>query len=185
MTCIVGIIERKTGTIYMGGDSAGVGGQNLRLRKDPKVFIRGPFIIGFTTSFRMGQLLMSDERFSIRKQKEEESDYNYMVSAFIPAVQVLFRKGGYAHEKEKVLSGGEFLVGYNGNLYCVESDFQVGENVDDFNACGCGENYALGSLHSTAKTMLTPVERIYEALCVAEYFSAGVRKPFNILKLEK
>jgi ATP-dependent protease HslVU (ClpYQ) peptidase subunit len=76
-------------------------------------------------------------------------------------------------------------VGYNGNLYCVESDFQVAEHLDDFNACGCGENYALGSLHSTAKTTMTPAERVYEALSVAEYFSAGVRKPFNVLKLEK
>lgn len=184
MTCIVGIIEKETGNIIMGGDSAGVEGLNIRLRKDPKVFVRKPFIMGFTTSFRMGQLLMSDERFQVREQKPDECDYNYMVSAFIPAVQVLFRKGGFLHEKEKVLSGGTFLVGYKSHLYSIESDFQVGENLDDFNACGCGENYAIGSLYSSAKTSMTAVERVYEALEAAAHNSGGVRKPFNLLILK-
>jgi hypothetical protein len=132
----------------------------------------------------MGQLLMSDERFNVKEQKEEESNYTYMVSAFIPAVQKLFKKGGFLTVKDGVLTGGFFLVGYKSNLYCIENDFQVAEHVDDFNACGCGENYAVGSLYSTAKTSMTSAERVYEALEVAEYFSAGVRRPFNLLKLE-
>jgi ATP-dependent protease HslVU (ClpYQ) peptidase subunit len=160
MTCIVGIIDKKTNKVYMGGDSAGVGGRlDIRIRKDPKVFIRGPFIIGFTTSFRMGQLLMSDERFSIRQQKNDEPDYDYMVSAFIPAVQSIFRKGGWINEKEKVLKGGTFLVGYKGRLYCVDTDFQVSEDIDDFNSCGSGEDYALGSLYSTEALDMKPADR--------------------------
>lgn len=182
MTCIVGLVDKKTKTVYIGGDSAGVGGLDIRSRKDPKVFIREPFIIGFTTSFRMGQLLMADERFKIRIQKKTETDYEYMVSAFVPSIQDLFDKGGFLNEKEKEKTGGTFLVGYKGNLYCIEDDFQVAELFDNFNACGCGENYALGSLHTTRKTLLSSAERVYEALETAEYFSAGVRKPFNILK---
>ena len=38
MTCIVGLLDAN-GDIYMGGDSAGVGGLSLTIRKDPKVFI--------------------------------------------------------------------------------------------------------------------------------------------------
>lgn len=184
MTCIVGAIDKKTGTVYIGADSAGTGGTSLRLRKDPKVFIRKPFIMGFTTSFRMGQLLMSDERFSIRQQKENESDYDYMVSAFIPAIQALFEKGGYLVVKDKVQSGGTFLVGYKGHLYSIHDDFQVGEHLDDYNSCGCGENYAIGSLYSTEKTSMPTAERVYEALEAAEHNCSGVRRPFNILKLE-
>lgn len=184
MTCIVGLIDKKTKTVYMGGDSAGVGGLDIRSRKDPKVFIRGPFIIGFTSSFRMGQILMADERFKIRAQKEEETNYHYMVSAFIPSVMDLFEKGGFLEEEKKVKTGGTFLVGYKGELYSIEDDFQVAENNDDFNACGCGENYALASLYSTKKRKLSSAKRIYEALETAEYFSSAVRKPFNILKLK-
>ena len=55
MTCIVGVVDN--GKVYMGGDSAGVGGLCIETRKQPKVFRNGDFLIGYTDSFRMGQLL--------------------------------------------------------------------------------------------------------------------------------
>lgn len=184
MTCIVGLIDKEKREIIMGGDSAGTGGRlDIRIRKDPKVFVRGPFIMGFTSSFRMGQLLMSDERFTVRPQKGFESNYDYMVTSFVPAIQKLFADGGFLEEDNKVKSGGTFLVGYKDGLYCVESDFQVAEHLDDFNACGCGEDYAMGSLYATQGTGMESSERVYAALDAAEYFSAGVRRPFNIHKL--
>ena len=181
MTCIVGFIDKENKKIYIGGDSAGSANYNIRTRKDPKVFIRDPFIIGFTSSFRMGQLLMSDERFSIRIQKQEESNYDYMVSAFIPAIQKLFKEGGFLESNKDVLSGGTFLIGYKGSLYEIEDDFQVAEYTEDYAACGCGEDYALGSLFTSSGNIL---ERIKKALECAEYYSSGVRGPFNIIEIE-
>ena len=55
MTCIVAVTDGQT--VVIGGDSAGAAGQELRIRADPKVFLVGSFAIGFTTSFRMGQIL--------------------------------------------------------------------------------------------------------------------------------
>lgn len=40
MTCIVGVVEGHT--VWMGGDSAGVGGYALTVRADQKVFRNGP-----------------------------------------------------------------------------------------------------------------------------------------------
>ncbi|KKN17732.1 hypothetical protein LCGC14_0962700, partial [marine sediment metagenome] len=56
MTCIVGFID-DGGKAWMGGDSAGVAGHHTHPRRDPKVFRVGPVLIGYTSSFRMGQLL--------------------------------------------------------------------------------------------------------------------------------
>jgi len=180
MTCIVGFVDRKQKRVYIGADSAEVSGDQIRIRKDPKVFIRNPFIIGFTTSFRMGQLLMSDERFSVRMRRATESDYDYMVSAFIPAVQSLFKDGGFLESNNGELSGGTFLVGYNGALYQICSDFQVAEYTEDFASCGCGESYALGSLYTSNGNV---TERVNKALECAAHYSSGVRSPFNILSL--
>ena len=180
MTCIVGFVDKINKKIFIGSDSAGVGSYDIRTRKDPKVFIRDRFIMGFTTSFRMGQLLMVDERFSIRLQKDNESNHEYMVTAFIPAIQELFKAGGFLESNKDVLSGGNFLVGYNGCLYEIHNDFQVAEYVEEFAACGCGEGYALGSLFTSSGNI---IDRIKKALECAEYFSAGVRGPFNILEL--
>ena len=54
MTCIVGLVHE--GVVYIGGDSAGVAGLSLVVRAD-EMFRNGDFLMGFTTSFRMGQLL--------------------------------------------------------------------------------------------------------------------------------
>lgn len=51
MTAIVGLVEK--GNVYIGGDSAGVAGLSISIRGDEKVFKVGPFIMGFTSSFRM------------------------------------------------------------------------------------------------------------------------------------
>lgn len=55
MTCIVGLVENNK--VYIGGDSAGVAGLSLMKRADEKVFKKDEFIFGFTSSFRMGQLI--------------------------------------------------------------------------------------------------------------------------------
>jgi len=179
MTCIVGLIDK--GNVYVGGDSAGAGNYSISYRKDPKVFQRGPFLFGFTSSFRMGQLLMHDEAFKLREQKEKEDEYEYMVSVFIPAVRELFRDGGWLKKEESVELGGVFLVGYKGRLFKIYADFQVAESIYDYETCGCGEDLALGSLENK----LTVTKRIKLALQSAEKFSSGVSQPFKILKLEE
>jgi hypothetical protein len=54
MTAIVGLTDN--GTVHIGGDSAGVSDWSLTIRADSKVFTNGPYVMGFTTSLRMGQL---------------------------------------------------------------------------------------------------------------------------------
>ena len=172
MTAIVGLIG-KDKTIYIGGDSACVAGLSITVRKDPKVFINGPFIMGFTSSFRMGHLL--HHSFKPPKQSKKISDIKYMNTKFINAIKKCFEDGGYN-------SGGKFLVGYNGKLYKIDNDFQVGIPMAKFDACGCGEDLCLGSMYSTSE--LSPNKRIKMALKAAQQFSGGVRKPFIIKSLK-
>ena len=56
MTVIVALKNKDE--VVMGGDCAGVGwNYDIQMRSDPKVFRVGRFVIGYTSSFRMGQLL--------------------------------------------------------------------------------------------------------------------------------
>ena len=75
MTCIVGLVHE--GVVYIGGDSAGVAGLSLTVRADEKVFRNSDFLMGFTTSFRMGQLL----RYSLKPPRRHPDDdiHQYMV----------------------------------------------------------------------------------------------------------
>lgn len=175
MTCIIGIIER--GAILMGADSAGVGGYSLTIRADQKVFINGPFVMGFTTSFRMGQLLRY--KFNPPPHPPGMDDHEFMVKHFVEAVRTCLKDGGFAEKKNEQESGGTFLVGYHGRLFRIESDYQVAESVHGYESCGCGDDIAKGALHVTPR--LTAKRRILAALHAAEQFSAGVRGPFSVL----
>lgn len=176
MTCIVGVVHG--GKVYMGGDSAGVGGWSMSLRSDEKVFINGEFIFGFTTSFRMGQIL----RYSFKppKRHQEKSVMEFMVTDFIDSVREVLKNSGVARKDNEVESCGTFLVGYEGRLFKVFDDYQVSEVICGYDAAGCGEDIAFGSLFSTIGD---PEGRIKTALSAAEYHSAGVRGPFTILRL--
>lgn len=179
MTCIVGWIEN--GEVWMGGDSAGVAGMGLALRKDPKVFRNHDFLVGYTSSFRMGQLLRF--KFAPPEHPEGMDTYEYMVSHVVDAVRKCFQDGGYTRKDNERESGGCFLVGYRGRLFTLESDFQVGEGYQHFHAVGCGEDIALGALDALSGYDLTPEERVRAALQAAENWSAGVRAPFIIERL--
>jgi hypothetical protein len=175
MTCIVGLAHE--GRVLIGGDSAGVDGHNLSItvRSDRKVFRNGDFVMGFTSSFRMGQLLAFN--FNPPKPRTGVDTMAYMVTDFIDAARQAMKNGGFASVNNGVDQGGEFLVGYAGRLFHIFGDFQVGEATLGFDACGCGEPIALGSLRST-REWTDPNARLKEALETAETFSAGVRGPF-------
>lgn len=176
MTCIVGLISADR--VYIGGDSAGVAGWGLVVRNDRKVFRNGDFVMGFTTSFRMGQLLAHS--FNPPKPRQGVDVFAYLVTDFVDAARQTMKNGGFARIKDSHSEeGGNFLVGYEGRLFNIAEDFQVAESVHGFDAIGCGEQLALGSLHSTG-AMLDPETRVREALRVAEACSAGVRSPFFI-----
>lgn len=174
MTCIAGLVH--DGAVYIGGDSAGVSGWSLTVRADAKVFKNGDFLFGFTSSFRMGDLL----RFALSPpRRHPDSDVRrFMVVDFVDAVRSCLKNGGYATTKDGGEAGGNFLVGYAGRLFEICSDYQVGEPAGGYAAVGCGEDIARGALFSNAH--LLPQERITQALKAAEAHSAGVRGPFHI-----
>jgi len=175
MTCIVGV--RQGGKVYVGGDSAGVAGWDVTVRVDPKVFVNGPYAMGFTSSFRLGQLL----QFRLKLPEPPRSPkrlYAFMVNEFVEATRECLKTGGVATREKEAEAGGTFMVGVRGRLFIVESDYQVVEPAPAFAAIGSGAPYALGSL---ATSRGSPVARARQALAVAERFCIGVRAPFRVL----
>ncbi|MBC9005159.1 hypothetical protein [Micromonospora aurantiaca (nom. illeg.)] len=174
MTAIVGLVHR--GAVHIGGDSAGVGpGWSSSVRADAKVFRNGPYLMGFTDSFRMGQLL----RYALTPPKLPTAPAaldRHMATTFIDAVRKTLVDGGWLTLDSGRELGGTFLVGTAGRLFQVYGDFQVGEPADGYAAVGCGQDIALGALHATVGQ--PPARRVKAALEAAAHFSAGVRGPF-------
>jgi len=190
MTCIVGI--QHNGSVTIGGDSAGVAGLDLEVRADEKVFskldkYKNEWIFGFTSSFRMGQII----RYALELPDigevgvEDEEDINkFMVVSFVDSIRKCFEKRGWLRTKSDREYGGAFIVGVKGRLFVIEDDFQVAIPASGFTAVGCGEMQALGSLYTT-KALGKPVNpkmRAQLALEAAEAYSGGVRGPFVIMR---
>ncbi|TIX28883.1 hypothetical protein [Mesorhizobium sp.] len=161
MTCIVGLVDG--GKVYIGGDSAAVAGESIEMRSNRKVFRKGVFVIGFTGSYRVGQLMQ------------------YKMGASAPATGgdlMVHMVTKFAKELKKV--GGdeidELLVGHAGRLFKIGADYSIGEYAS-YTAAGAGAQYALGRLHGGAGG---PEDRLRAALEAAQTHCAGVRAPFHI-----
>lgn len=176
MTCIVGLAHN--GRVWIGADSAGVSGYHLRVRADQKVFENGPYLFGFTSSFRMGQLLR--HAFQPPRRERHVELPKFMATTFIDAVRTCLKNGGFAEKKNEQESAGTFIVGIEGHVFEVCDDYQVAEALDGFLAAGCGREIACGAMF--ASTHDTPRARILTALRAAEQFSAGVRGPFHVVE---
>ncbi|GAB3966777.1 hypothetical protein GCM10029978_032690 [Actinoallomurus acanthiterrae] len=179
MTAIVGITDGNT--VVIAGDSAGVAGNLTQLRLDAKVFINGPYAIGYTTSFRMGQILRYTVKTPVPPEREEDL-HAFMCTNFINGVREGLKDGGWASKNNDQEEGGSFLVGVRGRLFEIGHDYQVGELVDGYTAVGCGEEIALGALHATGNVGLSLESRAITALEAAAHFSTGVRPPFTIVQ---
>lgn len=174
MTCVVGLVQ--DGRVYIGVDSASVQGWVRRTTNLRKVFRRGPFLIGYTTSFRMGQLL--EHHLEVPKQEDDESEMAFMVTKFVERARALLKDKGFSKVESNAETGGQFLVGYRGRLYSVQNDFQVGEMTDGLDAIGSGSDFALGAMMALAD--LPPKRRIKKSLQIAEHFNMGVGAPFHV-----
>jgi ATP-dependent protease HslVU (ClpYQ) peptidase subunit len=173
MTCIIGLSEN--GQVYMGADSCASNGWEARITKLPKMFRVGKFLIGFTGSIRMGQILQY--HLDIPPQGEEP-DEEYLVRIFVETVREALKEYGYAKIENNQEKGGSFLIGYKGKLFCFDSDFQINSFKEDIDAVGSGREYALGAM--MALKDLKPEDRIKRSLEIASEFSIYVRKPFFI-----
>ena len=187
MTCIVGLVE--DGYIFMGGDRCGGDVDTYRVTTiaSPKVFAKGSrvsdqpeMIIGYTSSFRLGQLLQYD--LVLPKIDCEGLGMVYMVKKFIPAVHDLLQNAGWVFKKDDRHYGGNFLVGAFGALYEIDSDFAIIE-LPGLGAVGCGGAYALGAMDALANSCPNQSTRISYALSAAARFNAFVMPPFDAVRL--
>jgi len=182
VTCIVGIAT-KHGTL-IAADSLASNWYTQTRRTDKKVFNLSDHVaVGFTSSYRMGQIL----RFHVSTPSLKDSDgawidpYEWAVKWFIPVARQQLKDHGFSTVKDGAEVGGKFVLGVRDRLFLVESDFQVGESTDGYIAAGSGEECALGVLFHT-KDLPDARSRAEAAIKAAEYHSRGIGGPIETVE---
>ena len=178
MTCIVAI-ETPDG-VWMGGDRmASDPWQGIEL-DEPKVFWNGPALIGCCGSIRQAQLM----RYVLAVPADSLTwDVNRWVATDLTRAMIEMAEGWRtSHVKDGVSRSHNALLAVRGRVYELQSDYSITRCARRIYAVGSGQEYALGSLHSTAH--LPPEERVRVALEAAAEFSPTVAGPFDIIRQE-
>lgn len=194
MTCIVAVADGES--VVLGGDTAASGGKEIYPRADSKVFRIGPYAIGFTTSFRMGQILRYEAKLPDPPPRaSDEAMDEFFVTEFVPAVRQTFKEHGFEKKATFPSSGkmdfsesgqevgGLFVVGVQGRILEIREDFHLARPATPYSAIGSGAVIAFGALHALESLPdLTLRERAEKALDAAATYSSVVRGPFHFVE---
>ena len=137
MTAIVGIA--KGGQTWLGADSCGSSWSYRAPFTTPKLVElstgSSKLLLGYTTSFRFGQILQYQvgSPHDIRKNAEE-----YLIRDFIPAVRKALSEHGWMKKESEREESGAALVGYRGRLFTFQSDLSLTEAQSGLDATGSG-----------------------------------------------
>ena len=172
MTCIVGLKHNRN--IIIGADSAGSNNGFISDSGIEKIFSKNDYLIAYTTSFRMGQLLHHKIQLPT---PPKTLTIEFMVNVFVESIRTGFKDYGFSEVNNNVETGGNFIVGVMGHLFEIYNDYQVNE-VDDFVCCGSGMYYAYGAMEALKDE--SPVTRIKNSIKIAEKYNPFVRSPVKI-----
>lgn len=183
MTCIIALEDPEHGCVWIGGDSSAVDqSHDTCLLAWPKVFVRGPLVLGGSGGIRPLNVLEFAPGL-VPPPRAGATDDEWICVDFIEAARQAFREAGTVEVKdghEAMGDGFAFLVGYHGHAYVVEPDFGVFRSTRGYEVIGCGAPYARGSLYMTEGTYAEA--RLRVALETAESFNAGVKGPFTVVR---
>lgn len=174
MTCIVGIA--KEDKVYIGGERAASDGSIVISSSRPKVGVSGDWIYGFAGSYGTGQLI---ELITLPKVLKNDDPYMTLRLVIVEELKRLYES--YGRDLED--NAADWLIGCKGRLFELSSgDWGVIEINES--AIGSGNNFALGSLHTTRQyEVASPIYRIEQALNAAIELSPTCLGPVDIMSL--
>ena len=133
MTCIIAY-KNKKGNVVLAGDKMGSNGYTHSTIKEPKVFKKGDFMLGYTTSFRMGQIL--HHLWNPPQRKVDQNHCNYIYTDVIPSFIKIFDDNKFG----KDASYGFFIMIFEGRIYEVQENMSILERERNVVSVGCGED---------------------------------------------
>ena len=171
MTCIVGIADGDN--VYIGGDRGISDNDTILKMSRPKVTQHGDFLIGYSGSLGVGQLM---EFITYPKVTKTMDIYNTIRMDIVEQIKVLYE----SHSRDIEDNSTDWLIGCKGKLFHFTSaDWGVLE-IDEC-SIGTGSPIALGSLYTSKQLEDNPMIRITYALNAAIELSPTCSLPVDIL----
>lgn len=177
MTCIVAW-KTEDDNVVLAGDKKGSNGYTADIVKEPKVFRNKDFMIGYTSSFRMGQILK--HVWTPPQRKIDQTTDNYMYCDVVNSLRKTMKDNGFLNTDNKDKSG-TFIIVYENRIFLHQDEFSLLEFESKVTACGCGEDFAVASV-----TTLLEYEKdidviLQKAYDLISFYSTGVSKKYDYI----
>lgn len=172
MTCIAGIASE--GIVYIGGDRGLSDGDSILSMPRPKIEQNGEYLIGYSGSLGVGQLLQMID-LPVPGKNPEKTLRTLFTKSFKDSLEE------YGPDITKEDNDTDFLIGVRGKLYEYSlADWSVAEV--EYSAVGSGGPIALGSLYTTYNHK-DPERRLRTAIEAACKLSPTCQLPIDIYKI--
>jgi len=179
MTCI--IAYKENGKSYIAGDRMGSNGWTKIRSNTPKIFKKDSFLFGYTSTFRMGQIL--EHELIIPKRKVDQTLENYVYTDLIYKIRTCFKDNGYGCKPTDAVSekAGNFIFILEGRIFEVQNDFSVLEH-EEFCSIGSGEAHAHAALEVLKSLKrYSPKEKLKKAMSIVAKFVVSVTEECDVL----
>ncbi len=174
MTCVIGV-RGADGTIAIGADSSAGGVYSFDTRK---MFRLGGLTVGYTSSFRFGQIV----RYYVKPPAHPKSMSveEYLVTRFVPEMKLRLSENGFVSDTniDEDLKSGLLLVACRDRLTRIHTNYQVEVHRSSVAAVGCGEEVACGSAMASMRAGVPIRQVVKDALKDAAALSPYVAGPF-------
>ena len=179
MTTIVGV-QAANGCVIASDSRVAEGGKVYTHPEMVKAVERGNYIIGGAGDYRALQVTLHGWNPPMVTAKAKQNLYEFVINKVAPSLKTTLVDAGIEFNKGSSDDDNKFelqlLIGINGTIFEIDSDFAVAMNDTGFYAIGSGGDYALGALHAGVSVL--------DAMRIAAINNNGTSAPFHILEQE-
>jgi ATP-dependent protease HslVU (ClpYQ) peptidase subunit len=150
MTTIIGV-EYANRCVVL-GDSRVVGDSKIYSHPDMvKVVTNGNYLVGVAGDVRALQVVLHTWKPPAFLVKDKTNIFQFMVNKVAPSLKQLLIDAGLLDSKSPDKDFEiNIIVGLNGSLFEIDSDFAVSRSDSGYYGIGTGGDYALGALYAGA-----------------------------------
>ena len=143
-----------------------------------KAVERGSYIISGAGNYRGLQVVLHGWTPPLVTVKAKTNLYEFAINKVVPSLKTALTEAGVDFNKTSDDDDNKFelslLLGINGTIFEIDSDFSVGMNNTGFYGIGSGGDFAVGALHA-GTTML-------DAMRIAAVNNNETAPPFHIFE---
>lgn len=177
MTTIIGV-QHEDKCVIVSDSRIAAGGKVYTHPEMVKVVERGSYIIGGAGNYRALQVVLHGWQPPLVTAKAKINLYEFVINKVIPTLKTTLTEAGVDFNKTSDDDDDKFelnlLIGINGTIFEIDSDFAVGMNSTGFYGIGSGGDFAVGALHA-GTTML-------DAMRIAALNNNETSEPFHIFE---